>query len=88
MAPPKFRLEVSYQETTGDPVAAYLRIREGNVSHTKEISAGVAFADYDADGSLLGIELLAPAAPRFLPASPIQSRNRSDSSFVVAFAKK
>ena len=57
---PKFRLEVSYNETTGDPVAAYVRVREGAVAQTKEISPGVAFADYAADGLLLGIELLAP----------------------------
>lgn len=60
MATPKFRLEVSYNETTGDPVAAYVRIREGKVARTKEISEGIAFADYGADGVLLGIELLAP----------------------------
>jgi hypothetical protein len=56
----KFRLEVSYHEVTGDPVAAYLRVREGKVVQTKEISEGIAFADYAADGLLLGIELLAP----------------------------
>ena len=60
MEAPKFRLEVSYNETTGDPVAAYVRVRDGKVAHTKEISAGVAFADYGADGALLGIELLQP----------------------------
>ena len=32
MASPKFRLEVSYNETTGDPVAAYVRVREGKVA--------------------------------------------------------
>ena len=60
MANPKFRLEVSYHDTTGEPVAAYLRVREGAVAQTKEVSEGVAFADYGGDGSLLGIELLAP----------------------------
>ncbi|HKB40514.1 MAG TPA: AbrB/MazE/SpoVT family DNA-binding domain-containing protein [Gemmataceae bacterium] len=57
---PEFRLEVSYHETTGEPVAAYLRVREGKVAETKEVSEGVAFADYAADGLLLGVELLAP----------------------------
>jgi hypothetical protein len=57
---PKFRLEVSYNERTGDPVAAYVRVREGDVAETKEISEGIAFADYGAEGLLLGIELLAP----------------------------
>ena len=56
----RFHLEMSFDEVTGDPVAAYLRVREGKVSETKEISEGVAFADYQADGLLLGIELLAP----------------------------
>ena len=60
MINPKFHLEISYNETTGDPVAAYLRIREGKIIQTKEISEGVAFADYGADGLLIGIELLAP----------------------------
>ena len=62
MAIPKFRLEVSYSETTGDPVAAYVRVREGRVAQTKEIGDGFAFADYSADGVLLGIELLAPCS--------------------------
>lgn len=60
MTNPKFRLEVSYSETTGDPVAAYLRIREGKVVETREIREGIAFADYGAEGFLVGIELLAP----------------------------
>ena len=51
MINPKFHLEISYNETTGDPVAAYLRIREGKIIQTKEISEGVAFADYGADDS-------------------------------------
>jgi hypothetical protein len=62
----KFRLEVSFNETTGDPVAAYLRVREGKVAQTKEISEGVAYADYGADGCLLGIELLAPCRAELL----------------------
>lgn len=59
MTPPKFRLEVSYSDA-GEPVAAYVRVREGKVAKTTEISEGVAFADYGVDGCLLGIELLAP----------------------------
>ena len=62
----KFRLEVSFDETTGDPVAAYLRVREGRVAQTTEVSEGVAFADYGPDGLLLGIELLAPCAVEIL----------------------
>ena len=46
MENPKFRLEVSINETTGEPVAAYIRVRGGRV--------------VGASGVLLGIELLAP----------------------------
>jgi Protein of unknown function (DUF2283) len=56
----EFRLEISFNETAGGPVPAYLRVREGSVAESTEISPGVAFADYDADGFLLGVELLAP----------------------------
>lgn len=62
MANAKFRLEVSFSQTSGDPIAAYLRVREGKVVETREVSEGVAFADHGADGSLLGVELLAPCA--------------------------
>ncbi len=66
MTDSKFRLEISYDETSGNPVAAYVRIREGKVSRTTELSAGVAFADYAADGLLLGVELLAPCGVEVL----------------------
>lgn len=56
----KFKLEVSFNDGTGQPVAAYLRIRKGDVAETREVQEGVAFADYDNTGVLLGIELLAP----------------------------
>jgi hypothetical protein len=63
MVNPRFHLEVSFDGTTGDPIAAYVRVREGKRLETKEISEGVAFADYGAEGVLLGIELLAPCSP-------------------------
>jgi hypothetical protein len=52
-------IKVSFSDATGEPVAAYLRIRDGQVATTKEVAEGTAFADYAADGLLLGIELLA-----------------------------
>jgi len=54
------KLEVSVDEATGTVRAAYLRIRSGQVHETREVSEGRAFADYDEQGSLLGIEILAP----------------------------
>jgi uncharacterized protein YuzE len=60
MSGEKFRLEVSYDSSTGNPVAAYVRIREAAIARTEEFGEGVAFADYSDDGRLVGIELLAP----------------------------
>ncbi len=61
-----FRFEVSFSEKTGEPVAAYLRVRHGEVKETKEVSEGVAFADYSEDGFLLGVEFLAPCEVQVL----------------------
>jgi hypothetical protein len=57
MGTPNFGLEVSFNGTTGQPVAAYIRVREGKVVETREVSEGVAFADYGADDVLLGDQL-------------------------------
>jgi hypothetical protein len=53
-------LDLSVDEKTGGIRAAYLRVRQGEVAETREVSEGRAFADYGADGQLLGVELLAP----------------------------
>jgi uncharacterized protein YuzE len=55
---PAFRVETSVNDDTVDLVAVYLRVRDGEVAETKEVEGGVIYADYDAHGSLLGIELL------------------------------
>src|SRR4051794_25637262 len=51
-------LTVSVDENTGRIRAAYMRIRRGDVAETRELAEGRVFADYSADGLLLGIELL------------------------------
>ena len=53
-------VSLSVDENTGGIRAAYLRVREGEVADTREVAEGSAFADYDAEGVLLGVELLAP----------------------------
>ena len=42
----------------GRPSMTYLRLREGESARRVELLAGVAYADYDAGGQLLGVELL------------------------------
>lgn len=40
-------------------VATHVCVRKGEAASTREIVPGVVFADYDADGCLLGVEVLA-----------------------------
>jgi hypothetical protein len=41
-------------------VSVYFQVRRGRVHETREFADGLAFADYDKSGYLLGIELLGP----------------------------
>ena len=66
MKDPTYRLEASFDDKTGHTIAIYLRTREGEVAETKEIKEGLAYADYDGDGLLLGIELLGPCEVELL----------------------
>lgn len=59
-----FKLNVSIDDRTGRPRAAYLQVRAGEVAETREVVPGKAFADYSGDGRLLGVEFLAPCNVR------------------------
>ena len=59
MTKPEFGLETSVDDK-GRIVAAYLRVRGGEVVETRELQEGVVYADFDSKGVLLGIELLGP----------------------------
>lgn len=61
-----FRLDVSVDDKTGKPQAAYLQVRQVDVAQTREVVPGCAFADYAADGQLVGIEFLAPCSVAIL----------------------
>src|SRR5262245_3066754 len=54
-----FTLSASIDEGTGRLLAAYFRIRTGQVTYTEDVVEGKAFADYDEQGRLLGVELIA-----------------------------
>ncbi|MBM3994553.1 MAG: DUF2283 domain-containing protein [Planctomycetes bacterium] len=58
--------DVSVDGKTGNIRAAYLQIGTGAVYDTRELSEGSAYADYDKDGWLLGIELLGPCEVKVL----------------------
>jgi uncharacterized protein YuzE len=59
-------VQLSVNEKDGSIRAAYLRVRQGEVAETREVAEGTAFADYDAGGLLLGIEILAPCTVEVL----------------------
>jgi hypothetical protein len=80
MTSPAFRLEASVDDQTGRVVAVYLRVRPGEVTETKEIEPGTAYADYDSQGALLGVELLGPC-----PAAVLDGLAQSEPESVRRF---
>jgi uncharacterized protein YuzE len=55
-----FEITVETNDQTGEVLACYLRIREGQSAKVKEYADGNLFADYDRKGRLLGMEILGP----------------------------
>jgi uncharacterized protein YuzE len=54
-----FEISVSARDD-GTLEAVYFRFREGKVAESRELDEDVMVADYDAQGRLLGVEILAP----------------------------
>ena len=55
-----YSISIETQNQTGAVLAVYLTIRKGRTKVTREYAKGDVFADYDSQGQLLGIEILAP----------------------------
>jgi len=55
-----FGILVTTNDLNGEVEAVYFQVRKGKVAETREFHDGAAFADYDKDGYLLGVELLQP----------------------------
>lgn len=55
-----YKVDVSVDEQTGRVQAVYFRVRKGKVAETIEVVDGKVNADYDAQGQLLGVEMLGP----------------------------
>jgi hypothetical protein len=54
-----FGVSVEVDTRDGRILAVYFRVRKGKSSETKEFDRGNVFADYNARGELLGIEMIA-----------------------------
>ena len=59
-----FRVNVETNVRTGEVIAVYFQVRKGKVATTKEYADGNAFADYDRQGRLLGLNCLRHARRR------------------------
>lgn len=55
-----FQISIETDKLTGEVLAVYFSIRKGKSVKVREFCDGSAFADYDKNGRLLGIELLGP----------------------------
>src|SRR5207302_1987158 len=77
---PNLRVDVAIDKDTGRTLAVYFQIRNGKAAEVREIEDGVAYANYNRKGELLGVEILAPAASPSLIASRDKSRRKSSAS--------
>lgn len=55
-----FGVSIEVDNATGDILAVYFRVRTGKSVRTEEVADGIVFADYNARGELLGVEMLGP----------------------------
>jgi uncharacterized protein YuzE len=55
-----YSITVDTESTTGEIRAVYFQVRSGKSASVKEFQRGDVLADYDKEGNLLGIEVLAP----------------------------
>ncbi|MBL9090274.1 MAG: hypothetical protein JNL96_03565 [Planctomycetaceae bacterium] len=58
--PHEFEVKLTVDKDTGEMLAAYFQIRRGKANEVREFANGNAFANYNRNGELLGIELLGP----------------------------
>jgi len=76
-----FATSTTIDSKTGEVISAYFRIRRGKVAETREFAEGAAFADYNRNGELLGIEVIAPCrvtvVDQLAANEPQQLRNRT-----------
>ncbi len=70
-----FAVSVDTDEKTGHTRAAYFVLRSGKSATTKELVEGRVMADYDSDGSVIGIEILGPVTGDELNALNIGERD-------------
>ena len=53
-------ISVQVNHANGSVGAVYFQVRRGRAAKVRELANGNAFANYDINGRLLGVELLAP----------------------------
>ncbi len=64
--PFSFRVNIEAENGTGRLLSVYVQVRDGKSASVREYANGNVFADYDKQGNLLGIELLAPCDPKVI----------------------
>lgn len=62
MTPLNFSVSVETDDATGAILSVYLQVRKGKSREVREFADGAAIADYNRNGELLGVELLAPCS--------------------------
>lgn len=54
------QVSLTHDVETGKLLSVYFQIRKANVAETREFAGGAAMADYNKNGELIGVEMIAP----------------------------
>ena len=78
-----FNLDTEFDNESGHLLAVYLQVRKGRAAEVLELAEGIAYANYNSGGKLLGIELLGPCKIQVL-----DQISRNEPRVIKEFLKK
>ncbi len=72
-----YSLSVSVNHSNGEILSVYFQIRAGKSVKTKELAQGRMMADYNRQGKLLGVEMIAPCSAKVMASIDIEEPARA-----------
>lgn len=82
----EFHVAITTDKKTGELLAIYFQVRKGHAAKVREYENGNAFANFNEDGELLGIEMIGPCSIRVM--DEIAKKDRDVKRFIRSNAPR
>lgn len=82
----EFHVAVTTDKKTGELLAVYFQVRRGHAAKVREYENGNAFANFNEDGELLGIEMIGPCSVQVM--DKIAKKDRDVKRFIRSNAPR